>query len=81
MDVFNQIKNVTDMESFVQFLNNLAQDYKDNHNEWKNLSIDDYLKSIAAWIDDWTDLHGNEEFEQLDFKELAKIIYMGKIYE
>jgi hypothetical protein len=40
-----------------------------------------YLNSISAWIKDWSYSHGNEDFEQVDFKELAKIFYVGKIYE
>ncbi|MCR5406220.1 MAG: hypothetical protein K6E88_05505 [Lachnospiraceae bacterium] len=81
MAVFDQIENVTDSYSFARFLSVLAQDYKDNHDEWQNSSVDDYLKSISAWIKDWSESYGNEEFEQLDFKELAKIFYVGKIYE
>ena len=77
MEVFDRIGNVSDADSFALFLDALAQDNKDNHDEWQNMSIEDYLRSIAAWIRD----HGNDEFEQLDFRELAKIFYVGKIYE
>ena len=78
MEVFDRIENVNDKDSFTCFLKALAQDYKDNHDEWKNWSIEDYLKSIAAWIEDTNENNG---FEQLYFKELAKIFYVGKIYE
>lgn len=79
--VFDEIENVNNREAFIAFLENLADDYKENNEEWVNDSISDYLESIAAWIKDWGDSHGNDEFEQLDFKELAKIFYVGKIYE
>lgn len=81
MAVFDEIESVKDTDSFALFLNALARDYKDNPDEWQNQSVGDYLESIASWIKDWTDLHGNDEFEQLDLKELAKIFYAGKIYE
>ena len=81
MAVFEQIDSVKDTDSFAKFLNALARDYKDNPDEWENLSIGDYLESIAAWIKDSADPNGNDEFEQLDFKELAKMFYAGKIYE
>ena len=81
MAVFDMIDKVKDTDSFAMFLNSLAQDYKDNQDEWQTSSIDDYLKSIAAWVKDWTGSHGSEEFEHLDFEELAKIFYAGKIYE
>ena len=42
MAVFDQIEKVTDTESFALFLNALAQDYKDNHDEWQNWRVDDY---------------------------------------
>lgn len=79
--VFDEIENINNRESFLVFLENLANDYKENNEEWVNDSISDYLERIAAWIKDWGDSHGNNEFEQLDFKELAKIFYVGKIYE
>ena len=81
MSVFDMIENVNDKDSFSKFLKSLAQDYKDNHDEWQNCSIEEYLKSIASWVEDWSVSHGSEEFEPLDFKELAKIFYAGKIYE
>ena len=81
MGVYDHIKEVTDRDSFVEFLNALAQDCKENHDEWQNGSIEDYLMSIAAWIKEWSDLHGDVEFEQLDFNKLAKMFYVGKIYE
>jgi hypothetical protein len=39
------------------------------------------LQSIAGWIEDWSSKYGNEEFEKLDYNEMAKLLYMGKIYE
>lgn len=81
MAVFDEIENVNNREAFIAFLENLADDYKENNEEWVNDSISDYLERIATWIKDWGDSHGNDEFEQLDFKELAKIFYVGKIYE
>ena len=81
MAIFDQIENVNNRETFIDFLENLADDYIENNEEWVNGSVSDYLERIAAWIKDWGDSHGNDEFEQLDFGELAKIFYAGKIYE
>jgi hypothetical protein len=81
MELFDRIENVTDTESFTSFLDALSQDFKDNHDDWQNQSIDDYLMSIASWIEDWENSHDNDEFEHIGFKELAKIFYVGKIYE
>ena len=81
MTVYDQIEKVSDADSFIVFLNSLAKDYRDNHDEWENWNIDAYLESISAWLNASKDSHGNGEFEQLDFNALAKLFYVGKIYE
>ena len=53
----------------------------DNPDEWANTNITDYLGQIASWIDDWSDTHKDIDWESMDYKSFAKILYMGKIYE
>ena len=62
--------------SFLIFLESLAKDYDENHDEWVNWTISDYLERISAWIKD-----SDENFETIDFKKMAEIFYVGKIYE
>ena len=54
MAVFDEIENVNNREAFIAFLENLADDYKENNEEWVNDSISDYLESIEEknlyWI-------------------------------
>ena len=66
----------TRREETPDFLEILAKDYDENHDEWENWTISDYLESISAWIKD-----SDENFETIDFKKMAEIFYIGKIYE
>ena len=50
------------MNSFLIFLESLAKDYDENHDEWENWTISDYLERISAWIKD-----SDENFETIDF--------------
>ena len=81
MSLQDQIANVYDKDSFIKYLNLLAKDSEENPQEWENTTISQYLQSIAGWIEDWSSRYGNEEFEKLDYNEMAKLLYMGKIYE
>ena len=60
----------------MSFLTCLAEEFDVNHDEWENRTISAYLESISAWMYD-----SDEEPEHLDFRELAKLFYVGKIYE
>lgn len=70
------IENIRTVNDFVAFLRVMENDYKMNKSEWKNIQLDDYFESISAWIVD-------TQFcdDKLDFSAIAKMLYMGKIYE
>ena len=76
MSVYELLEQVKDRDSFLIFLESLAKDYDENRDEWGNWTISDYLESISVWIKD-----SDENFETIDFKKMAEIFYVGKIYE
>ena len=76
------IEKIGDREGFVHFLNLLSKDFKKNPQEWENQSIPEFLEQMASWVEDYsTNPQNTIEWERIDFKVLAQIIYMGKIYE
>ena len=79
-DPIEQINNISNMEDFLNFVIQLAKDAKEHPEEWTNTTITDYLGQIASWIDDCYLFEDKINFEKLDYKVLAKILYMGKIY-
>ena len=70
------IENIRTVDDFVAFLKAMENDFKTSKCEWKNISLDDYFESVSAWIFD-TQLCE----DKLDYSALAKMLYMGKIYE
>ncbi len=77
-DPIEQINNISDILNFVI---QLAEDAKEHPEEWTNTTITDYLGQIASWIEDCYMPEDKINFEKPDYKALAKILYMGKIYE
>ena len=76
-----QIENITNIDDFLCFLTQLSMNAKEHPEEWANQSINDYLGQIASWIDDEYPFNDVIEWDKVDYKTLAKILYMGKIYE
>lgn len=77
-----QIESISNKEQLIKFIYDLAKDAKEKLFEWDNTTISEYLESIAGWIED------NDEqslcpvkWDKKDLKLLAKMLYMGKIYE
>lgn len=79
IEVIEKIGNKAD---FIHFLYFLSKDFKKNPQEWENQTIPEFLEQMASWLEDYSTCPANEiEWEKIDFKVLAQIIYMGKIYE
>lgn len=81
-DLFDQISNVNNKETFLNFLECLQNDFHTNPQEWENTTIEGYIESIHNWIDDFSTCENNDiDWNNLDYSTLARIFYMGKIYE
>ena len=80
--MINKINSISCKEDFVEYVEGLANDFTDNRDEWENVTIPDYLERIASWIEDYSKSPANDiAWEKIDFKILAQLLYMGKIYE
>lgn len=76
-----QINAIKNMDDFLNFVVALAMDAKENPSEWANITITDYLGQIASWVDDYSMFNEETDWEKVDYKTIAKLLYMGKIYE
>jgi len=76
-----QINNIANMDDFLTFVVQLAMDAKEHPEEWENTTITDYLGQMASWIDDYSMVDHTIDWEKIDYKTFAKMLYMGKIYE
>lgn len=76
-----QIENINNLDDFLSFLVKLAMNAKEKPDEWENKTITDYLGQMASWMDDASISNDIIDWDNVDYKTLAKILYMGKIYE
>ena len=80
--MIEEIRKIESKEDFIDFLRLLSKDAEKNLREWENQTIPDYLEQIASWVEDYSDSPANKlEWEKIDYKPLALMLYMGKIYE
>mgnify|MGYP003539413081 FL=1 len=76
------IDSVTDKESLLQFMKMLINDCRENSQEWERDSIDEYLDAMIAWVNDFSKCQYNDiDWNKIDYSVIARILYMGKIYE
>ena len=81
-DMYQYIEKVTDKETFLRFMKMLIDDFRKNPQEWEQGSIDGYLDAMMTWIDDFSKCPNNDvNWESIDYSIIARILYMGKIYE
>lgn len=77
-----QPESISNKEQLIKFINDLAKDAKEKSFEWENITISDYLESIAGWVEDNDEQSlFPVEWDKKDLGLLAKMLYMGKIYE
>lgn len=90
------LESVADEQSFLRFLQALAEDWDDEQkqesttpsspygfgaNGWENSTISAFLHAAVSWGD--ASVANLKSYEKPDnpWKRAAQIIYMGKIYE
>lgn len=80
--VYSKIETITDKTSFIEFLDLLAKDYVANPSEWENNTIPCFIEAMSSWITDFSETDFNDiDWEKPDYQTMAKILYMGKLYE
>lgn len=76
------IEEISDKKAFLVFLSELNNNFLTNSEEWENRTIDEYLKAMQSWIEDYSSSEFNDiDWGKVDYSLLARILYMGKIYE
>ncbi|TQR36464.1 DUF7660 family protein [Brevibacillus brevis] len=79
MDLFEKCNKVDSKDELIQFIKALRHDLKDSPDEWENLSLDAFLESVEAWMEDTKDMGYLPN--RPEWNSFAAILYVGKIYE
>lgn len=62
----------------------MLNDNRDNSDEWENKDIQSYLEGIYSWVEDMEGYFENMKLDipaNIDWKFIAILFYVGKIYE
>ncbi|WP_159882785.1 DUF7660 family protein [Paenibacillus puerhi] len=76
MNLYEKCNEVKTKDDLAEFIQSLRIDLRTNNDEWQNLTLDQYLESIEAWVKDTSSLP-----EVPNWNILAQIMYVGKSYE
>ncbi len=52
MDLYEMSRKVNTMEDFLSFLKMLIEDFRNNRDEWENISLVYFLDSMYSWVED-----------------------------
>lgn len=89
MNLIDYLENVTDRETFIEFVNALIEDRSnaegleqqniENYQSgsalgWQNTNIESYLQSALVWLVD-------SDRKEVSWKLMAEFLYSGKIYK
>jgi len=78
------LKNTKSKEEFIEFVNVLLKDIKENRQDWEEKQVFSYLESIQSWVEDMEGYYTNTKQEipqNINWNFIATLLYAGKIYE
>jgi hypothetical protein len=78
------INKIENKDDFIKFIELLADDKSNNFLDWENVDIASYLNSIKSWVEDMEGYYRNMNLDipnNIDWKFIATLFYVGKIYE
>jgi hypothetical protein len=82
---FNQkINEINCKDDFVNFVELLVSNLKNNPDEWTNKTLQEYLESISSWTEDMEGYYQNNGIhipENVNWKVFANILIAAKMYE
>ena len=85
--VMNNINDfeVTDRQTFVEFIELLRQDFLHNSESWKSKTLPDFLESLSSYADDiqgyYDNTNQNINSNEPNWKTFSDIFKGARIYE
>lgn len=78
------INKIDSKDDFIKFIELLADDKSNNSLDWESVDVVSYLNSIKSWLEDMEGYYKNMNLDipnNIDWKFIATLFYIGKIYE
>ncbi|WP_066074839.1 DUF7660 family protein [Neobacillus soli] len=84
MELYERLESVKSREDLIKFIFHLRMDLKTNSDEWGNITLENYLEAMEAWITDMDGVYLNQNQpmpKQPSWKTIADILYASSMYE
>lgn len=84
MNFSSEISKVNSKEELICFINLLATHFKEKSSDWENQDIRSYLEAIGNWMSSMENYYKNTNKpipDNINWRFIAEILYVGKIYE
>lgn len=82
MQIEDKLEKVHSKKDFVDFVNHLVKDLKQNPKDWANTTLEDFLNGISSWVDDSDGLFSGENpLDDADWNLIATLFFTGSRYE
>lgn len=78
------IQDVKEKKDFLEFMDLLLEDFKNNSKTWENKSIESYLEAIQSWTEDMDGYYLNNNIpipNNINWKVFCQILLAAKMYE
>lgn len=73
----DHIAKIKTRDDFLAFTHDLSRDFTTHHNDWQNVTVDQFLDSLAAWTEDADFSPSVDNF----WPNAALLLLAGKSYE
>jgi hypothetical protein len=77
-------KEINTREDFIQLLEFLSSNARNELSEWENKDLPSYFESMASWVEDMDGYYLNQKLpvpENVNWKFIADILMAARIYE
>lgn len=84
MDVYDRLNSLENRENLCAFIDALRNEIKMNGQKWENVTLDDFLEAMSAWLKDIDGyyLHRGEELPaNVPWRFFAQILLASAAYE
>ena len=84
VELHKQIAGIQSREDLVSFVHSFRNDLETNRAEWRNFTLESFLRAMEDWIESMDGYYtntGQPVPETPTWKTIADILYASKIYE
>jgi hypothetical protein len=80
----SDINRINTKKDFLEFMEWMNRELKENQTQWVNTDLPDYLVAIQSWVEDMDGFYKNlnqSEPESINWSFLATVLIAAKYYE